>query len=192
MGWECRAWDGDSWRSAPCAPVGKYSTPGIGIPGEARPCAPVGWVPAGAPQARPTNASAWVRTKRDQTLRPSRPMKGAINSNHRTGAQRPEGSAPATERCPAGEGLNTPTAGPDRGRRTCTLQPSAHAACGELRQIRSGSAPSRATERPARVEGGTPRFLWRETLEKPDNAVIINRAQRQRKGFGRPSAQSVQ
>ena len=67
-------------------------------------------VRAGAPQTRPTNASAWVRTERDQTLRPHRPMTGAINSNHGTGAQQPEGSAPATERCPAGEGLNTPTA----------------------------------------------------------------------------------
>ena len=121
----------DTWWNAPCAPVGRYAAPGIGIPGEAhralrlgrystpgtgmpceaRPCAPVGWgCRAGAPQARPTNASAWVRTKRDQTLRPRRPMRGAINSSQRTGAQRPEGSAPATERCPAGEGLDTPTA----------------------------------------------------------------------------------
>ena len=62
-------------------------------------------VPAGAPRAEPTNASAWVRPERDQTLRPRRPMSGAINPNHRTGAQRPEGSAPATERCPTGQGL---------------------------------------------------------------------------------------
>ena len=149
-------------------------------------------VPAGAPRAAPADASAWVRTERGQTLRPRRPMTGAINSNHRTGAQQPEGSAPATERCPAGEGLNTPTAGLDRGRRTCTLQPSARAACGELRQIRSGSIPSRATERPARVEGRTPRFLWRETLEKPDNAIIIDPPDDGMEGLGSPDAQSVQ
>ena len=43
-----------------------------------------------------------------------------------------------------------------------------------------------------RAEGGTPRFLWRETLEKPDNAVIIDPPESQLEGFGRLDAQSVQ
>ena len=43
-----------------------------------------------------------------------------------------------------------------------------------------------------RAEGGTPRFLWRETLEKPDNAVIIDPPADGNKGFGGPAAQSVQ
>ena len=51
-------------------------------------------VPAVTARAEPANASAWVRPERDQTLRTHRPMTGAINSNHRTGAQQPEGSAP--------------------------------------------------------------------------------------------------
>ena len=49
-----------------------------------------------------------------------------------------------------------------------------------LRQIRSGSVPSWGlsgeriilTVRPG-LEGGAPRFLWRETLEKPDNHSIV-------------------
>ena len=32
----------DTWWNAPCAPVGRYSTPGMGFPDETRPCAPVG------------------------------------------------------------------------------------------------------------------------------------------------------
>ena len=35
-----------------------------------------------------------------------------------------------------------------------------------------------------RAEGGTPRFLWRETLEKPDNAVIIIPPPTEIKGLG--------
>ena len=85
--------------------MGWYSPPGIGMPGETRPCASVGFGSGWGAARETRNASAWVRTERDQTLRPRRPMKGAINSSHRTGAQQPEGSAPATERCPAGEGL---------------------------------------------------------------------------------------
>ena len=43
-----------------------------------------------------------------------------------------------------------------------------------------------------RAEGGTPRFLWRETLEKPDNAIIIDPPDGLMKGFGGLDAQSVQ
>ena len=42
---------------------------------------PGGRVPAGAPRAMPGNASAWVRTKRDQTPRSRCPATGAINPN---------------------------------------------------------------------------------------------------------------
>ena len=85
--------------------LGWYSAPWIGIPGEAQPCAPVGFGSGWGAARETRNASAWVRTERDQTPRPRRPMAGAINPNHRTGAQQPEESAPATERCPTGQGL---------------------------------------------------------------------------------------
>ena len=75
------------------------------MPCEAPPCAPVGWVPAGAPRGEPANASAWVRTKRDQSLRPQGPTAEAINLSRRTGARRPERSnSDAPDGCPTAEG----------------------------------------------------------------------------------------
>ena len=91
------------------------------------------------------NASARVGTQRDQPPRPRCPATGAVNSN-------------SPDRCPADPGgqpepldgarqpeelRQTPTAGLDRGRRAASNPPGpVRAACGELRQIRSGSIPS--------------------------------------------------
>ena len=59
----------------------------MGLPGEAR-RAPRVEVPAGAPRVEPADASGWMRTKRRYTLRPLRPVAGAINPGLRTDAQR--------------------------------------------------------------------------------------------------------
>ena len=40
-----------------------------------------------------------------------------------------------------------------------------------------------------RAEGRTPRFLWRETLEKPETASIITAPDPRLEGLARPSAQ---
>ena len=101
------------------------------------------------------------------------PDEGGISSHQRTGAEQPEGSTPTTERCPAGEGLER------SNRRTLAGNEGLHhfvtparAACGELRQIRSGSVPSWATSRPARAEG-EPQISMAGTAGKPDNGVIV-------------------
>ena len=165
----------------------------MGFPGEARPCAPVGWVPAGAPQARPTNASAWVRTERDQTSVPvaqwqerSTPVNGRVPSNRRdqprplNGVQREKGLTLQPPDRTEEEGLEHSNHRPMLPAEDLNTPRQQHSLVGRYLSVRT------------RAEGGTPRFLWRETLEKPDNAVIINRPKHQRKGFGGPHAQSVQ
>ena len=115
------------------------------MPGETPPCASVNRVPAVAPRAVPVNASTWVGPERDQSHPPRRPVAGVTSSRHRTGAQRPEGSAPerGTVARQQEELRQTPTAGLDRGLRTSSTPPGpVRAACGELGQIRSGSIPS--------------------------------------------------
>ena len=49
----------------------------------------------------PTNVSAWVRTERDQTLRPRRPAEEAINPHRLTDARRQERSTPVNGRVPS-------------------------------------------------------------------------------------------
>ena len=77
--------------------------------------------------------------------------------------------------CPAGEGLITPTAGLDRGRRTSvnSVVSARAASCGELGQVRFGSIPSWATGGERIIlrscpcdRDRAPRFLWSETLVK--------------------------
>ncbi len=89
------------------------------------------------------------------------PATEAINS------QPPDG-------CPTGEGLITPTAGLDRGRRakpTPSFRPALPAK--DQRQLRFGSIPSWATGGERIIlrscpcnRDHAPRFLWSETLEK--------------------------
>ena len=166
LGLGFRAWDGDALRSAAVRSVGNG-------------------VPAGAPRAEAVNASAWVRTKRDQTLRPQVQRKKRSTP---TAGPVPDDWSDQTPMRLAGarrlkDQRQTPTAGLDRGRRDSSTPPDpVRAACGELRQIRSGSIPSWETlpESESDPSGHTratgivpPRFLWSETLVKPNNAVIV-------------------
>ena len=165
--------------------MGWDSAPGMGMPCEAPPCAPWVGVPAGAPRAEAVNASAWVRTKRDQTLRPQ--VQRKMRSTPAAGPVPDDWSDQTPMRLAGARRLKdqrqTPTAGLDRGRRDSSTPPDpVRAACGELRQIRSGSIPSWATlpesesdpSGHARATGIVPpRFLWSETLVKPNNTVII-------------------
>ena len=105
--------------------------------------------------------------------------------------------------CPAEEGLITPTAGRvqgekgftlqpsglGRGRRAKSLQPSARAACGGLYHSALAASLVGDLFGASRAEGTTPRFLGRETLEKPDNASIISASATARQGLGSPLAE---
>ena len=146
--------------------------------------APQRWVgvPAGAPRAEAINASASARTKRDQTLRPG--------SNGRSDQLQPQ------DRCPMAEGPTSNSnrrTGPGTKGFINSVDP-ARAACGELGQIRSGSIPSWETlpesESSVRSDPGNrdraPRFLWSETLVKPNNAVIVAAAAARRRGLPAP------
>ena len=103
--------------------------------------------------------------------------------------------------CPTGEG---PTSNPDRrtGPRTEDLNtPPVRSALPAESNLKSAAAafprgrPGGERINPfgqTRATGTVPpRFLWRETSEKPDNAIIINPPGAENKGFGPPSAQSV-
>ena len=138
---------------------------------------------------RQTHSDRLVEDEAQGALRPSCPADEAINPNRQTGSQRKERSTQTVRRvssgrsdqlqslngCPAGEGLITPTAGLDRGRRTSVnFVVSARAAsCGEPGQVRFGSIPSWATGGERIIlqsdpcdRDRAPRFLWSETLVK--------------------------
>ncbi len=147
------------------------------------------------------------------------PVAGAINSGyHLAGAQQPERSTPVTtwrvpssrsdqlqppDGCPTTGG---PTSNPDRrtGPRTEDLNtPPVRPALPAESNLKSAAAAfprgrpfRRATSNPsghARATGIVPpRFLWRETSEKPDNEISITSPDSEKKGFGSPGAQSVQ
>ena len=152
-----------------------------------------GYVPGVRPRERST-----------PTVRPGCPAGEAINSNPPDGCSTAGGiSSDHQAGCPAEEGLITPTAGRvqgekgftlqpsglGRGRRAKSLQPSARAACGGL--CHSALAASLVGDLfgASRAEGTTPRFLGRETLEKPDNASIISASATARQGLGSPLAE---
>ena len=121
-------------------------------------------------------------------LCPSCPTARAIDSQRQTGVQRKERSTPnarpvssdgsdqlqSLNGCPTGEGLITPTAGLDRGRRaksTPSFRPALRAK--DQRQLRFGSISSWATGGERIIlrscpcnRDHAPRFLWSETLEK--------------------------
>ena len=144
-------------------------------------------IPAGTWRAIPAIASASVSTKRDQTLRPGVcPTPEAVNSDS------PDG-------CPAGCWANASS-----NRRTGPMTKGfinsvgpVRAACGEPGRIRSGSIPSWETlpesESSVRSYPGNrdraPRFLWSETLVKPNNAMIISDPCTAKRGLVAPHAQ---
>ena len=73
----------------------------------------------GRREQKPANASAWVRTERDQSLRTRRPETGAINSGQRTDVQQSEGiSLGPLNGARRKKDLDTPAAGLPNGRRT--------------------------------------------------------------------------
>ncbi len=138
---------------------------------------------------RQTHSDRPTENEAQGALRPSCPTDEAINPNRQTGSQRQERSTPTGRRmssdvsdqlqspdgCPAGEGLITPTAGLDRGRRTSvnSVVSARAASCGELGQVRFGSIPSWATGGERIIlrscpcdRDRAPRFLWSETLVK--------------------------
>ena len=131
-------------------------------------------------------------------LRFARPMPAseAINPNRQTGSQRKERSTPTVRRvssgrsdqlqslngCPAGEGLITPTAGLDRGRRA-TSNPSFRSVlpAKDQRQLRFSSIPSWATGGERIIlqsdpcnRDRAPRFLWSETLVKSQTVQSLS------------------
>ena len=125
-----------------------------------------------------------VENEAQKALRPRCPAGEAINSNRQTGVQRKKGlslqppdvsrgrrayhSNPLDEA--ANEGLITPSIGP------CCVRRAYHFALAAFPRGR----PCGTT----RAEGLTPRFLGRETLEKPDNDLSITPHRRVGKGFG--------
>ena len=157
----------------------------------------MGWVPGEARRAlqrvesQPGRRQRYRRTPRpgENGAGPTAPFPSAAGWS---GQLRPTDGCPATGGISPGplngarqpEDLNTPTAGLDRGRRAKSTPPGpVRAACGELRRIRSGSIPSWGlsgeriilTVNPGNRDRA-PRFLWPETLEKPDNTAIITSA----------------
>ena len=94
-------------------------------------------------------------------------------------------------RCPAGEGLITPTHWTRPRTKGLSLRPSARAACEGLNHFALAAFPRGRPCGTTRAEGLTPRFLGRETLEKPDNGFIIADRSWGCPGFRGLAAQSV-
>ena len=119
--------------------------------------------------------------------RPGQGWERSVVKRSIPGAQQPEGSSPAAEPRPTGEG---PTSNPDRrtGPMTEDLNtPPLRPALPAESNLKSASAafprgpPGGERINPqgqARATGTVPpRFLWQETSEKPDNAVIVSHPQ---------------
>ena len=128
---------------------------------------------------------------KDEAIRPHPPDRstngGAINSHRQPGVQRPRRSTPAAERCPTAEGLVTPTAERVQGEKDLSLQPTGRGrgrrayhsnhrpalpAKGFITPHRQHPSWATFVVQPG-LEGNAPRFLGRETLEKPETASII-------------------
>ena len=135
---------------------------------------------------RKTHSDRLGEDEAQKALHPQSPAGEAINSSS------PDG-------CPTGEGLtsnsNRRTWTEDEGP-TSNFVVSARAACGELRQIRSGSSSLvgdlSESESSVRSDPGNrdraPRFLWSETLDESQTVQTLLPHQRPDvKAFG-PSA----
>ena len=140
----------------------------MGLPGEAR-RAPGVEVSAGAPRAEPADASGWMRTKRRYTLRPfarwqerSTPAFGRVSNGRGTNVNPDRRTGPMTK-----DQRQLRRFGPRCLRRAISNPQRQPSLVGDRRESESslGSDPGNRDH--------APRFLWRETLEKPDNATII-------------------
>ena len=167
------------------------------MPCEAPPCASTGWGSGwGAASGSRQHLSLGENEAGSVATSPG-PAKEAINLSRRTVARRQERSnSDAPGGCPVIEGPTSNSnrrTGPGTKGFINSADP-ARAACGELRQIRSGSIPSWATLPESESSVGSypgnrdraPRFLWSETLVKPNNAVIVAAPAAAREGFRHP------
>ena len=207
MGLVLRAWDRASGKavlflsstslSYEDAPWGWYSAPGIGMPCEAPPCASMGWGSGWGAESGSRQRLSLGENEAGSNA-PSRwPAGEAINPNSPDGCPATEAvCSDSPDGCLVAEGptsnSNRPT-GPGTKGFINSVDP-ARAACGELGQIRSGSIPSWETlpesESSVRSYPGNrdraPRFLWSETLVKPNNAVIVAAAAALKEVFRHP------
>ena len=98
--------------------------------------------------------------------------------------------------CPPGEGLITPTAGLDRGRRAKSTPSSLPALPAKGLSLRFSSIPSWATGGERIIlrscpcnRDHAPRFLWSETLEKAKQHTDYRRAETRKRGPAGPLPQ---
>ena len=170
------------------------------MPCKAPPCASTGWG-SGWGAASGSRQRLSLGENEVGSVAPSPgPTEEAINLSRRTVARRPERSnSDSPDGCPTAEGPTSNSnrrTGPGTKGFINSVGP-ARAACGELVQIRSGSIPSWATlpesESSVRSCPGNrdraPRFLWSETLVKPNNAVIVAAAAAAKEGLQHPFRQ---
>ncbi len=122
-----------------------------------------------------------------RAVRPFGPTDEAINSDRQAGVQRRSRSTPAAERVTGGEGLIHSNRRTCPGEKDLTLQPlyeaedeglvhsvdSASAACEGLRHSASAASLLGDLTSSPGFEGTAPRFLGRETLEKPETASNV-------------------
>ena len=152
------------------------------VPGEAHRALRLVWGSGRGGSVNHAKAPAVVRNEAPLNSPRGRSVQLARWPERSTGVQQPEPTPPAG-RVSNGRGTNVKPRPPDwtedEGLKHSVA--SARAACGEQSRIRSGSLPSWATVGKSESSLGSspgnrdhaPRFLWRETLEKPDNATII-------------------
>ena len=137
------------------------------------------------------------------------PVTGAINSQPPTCAQRKERSTPTArpvssdgsdqlpspDGCPTGEGLVTPTAGLDRGRRTSVNSVALPALPPTESQVKSASAAfprgqpgeSESSSGHARATGiAHPGFYGRKPWSKAKQCSHYHRSRRRKRGPARP------
>ena len=149
---------------------------------------------------RQTSAQRKERSNPDRQTSAQR--KERSNSDRQTSAQRKERSTPTAERCPAGEGLITPTAGRVQREKDLSLQPAGrgrgrrayHSVIRPVLPAKGLVTPHRQQSLvgdlfgATRAKGRTPRFLGRETLEKPETASIITAPEPRLEGLASPTA----
>ena len=151
---------------------------------------------------RKTHSDRLGEDEAQKALHPQSPAGEAINHSRQTSVQREKRSTPTTGRCPTSEG---PTSNSNRRTWTEDEGPtsnsvvSARAACGELRQIRSGSSSLVGdlpeSESSVRSDPGNkdraPRFLWSETLVESQTVQTLLPHQRPDvKAFGQSAPTS--
>ena len=158
---------------------------------------------------RQTHFDRLVEAGAQGALRPSCPTARAITPNRQTSAQRVKRSTPTARQvssgrsdqlqslngCPTGEGLITPTAGLDRGRRAKST-PSFRSALPAKDQRQTPLRQQYPRGRPGESESSTgrtratgithPGFYGRKPWKKPNSAVIITARRPAKEGLRRP------